>query len=136
MRPNSTAGLEPYRNNGWDASSFKSVPYDPAAPSALRSPPRRAGRLLDKIPIVAMALQAVAFGVSVATVGLLVNAIAIYKSSKDWKIVMGSGVILPGWHDPSERFMVPIYSLLASATTSTMLGAIILGFTIFVVSCF
>ncbi|CEJ92423.1 hypothetical protein VHEMI08077 [[Torrubiella] hemipterigena] len=133
MRPDSAPGLEPYRNQNWDASSFKSEPYDPNAPSAPRTARRIATNgFISKIPLVAIVLQMIAVSVSIATVGLLANAIAIYRSSKDWKIVMGSGVILPGWREPGDNFMVPIYSLLGSATTGAVLGAITLGSTIFI----
>lgn len=138
MRPDSAPGLEPYRNQDWDASSFKSEPYNPNAPSAHITAPssRRVATngFISKIPLVAIVLQMIAVSVSIATVGLLANAIAIYRSSKDWKIVMGSGVILPGWREPGDSFMVPIYSLLGSATAGAILGAIVLGSTIFIVS--
>lgn len=128
MRPSADKGLEPFRTQDWNVP--KRLTPEPYAPSQYPPyyPPIARPSAGKKSRYISLGLQLLAFALSVAVLGLVANAVAVYKSSKDWKIMMGGGVILPGWHAPGEHFTTPMLSLLGSAATAVALGVLALAF--------
>lgn len=129
MRPSANEGLEPYRAQDWNGAQKPTPePYAPFAQYQPYRPPGTRPNVGRKSTYISLGLQLLAFALSAAVVGLVANAIAVYKSSKDSKIVMGGGMILAGWHTPGERFTTPMTSLLGSAATGVTLGGLALVF--------
>ncbi|KAH8657717.1 hypothetical protein BX600DRAFT_552007 [Xylariales sp. PMI_506] len=127
---NDRMDLEPLRHSGIKTEEVIPTPYSsdhasgpqPSYQRFLKSPMREQSRWAVLVQRVCRVLSVL---VSLCIVGLLARVLSVYNSTKNYKVIMSSGVLVSAWPFGNDRTMMPIYLLLGAAAAGFVFGLLV-----------